>query len=89
MSAVYNYIHFKFVNTEFADYQMELIRARWEQAGMSATQMEQAEHMTRAMIGPVSTAIMTPIMAVLFGLVISLIVSIFLKRPAPPEAPAA
>jgi hypothetical protein len=88
MSAVYNYIHFKFVNTEFADYQMELIRAKWEQAGMGSAQMEQAEGFTRAMLGPVAQAIMTPIMAVIFGTVISLIAAAFLKRPAPPERSA-
>ncbi|HEY8993616.1 MAG TPA: DUF4199 domain-containing protein [Lacunisphaera sp.] len=89
MSAVYNFIHFKFVNTEFADYQMELIRAKWEQAGMSATQMEQAEGMTRMMLGPVVQAIFTPVMAVIFGLIISLVIAAILKRPAPPETPAA
>ena len=54
MSAVYNFVHFKFINTEFADYQMELIRAKWEQAGMGSAQMEQAEGFTRAMLGPVA-----------------------------------
>jgi ABC-type phosphate transport system permease subunit len=83
MSAVYSYIHFKFVNTDFVDYNMELVRAKWEASGMSATQMEQAEGITRAMMGPVSMAIMTPIMAVIIGLIISLIIAIFLKRPAP------
>ena len=90
MSAVYNFVHFKFINTEFADYQMELIRAKWEQAGMGSAQMEQAEGFTRAMLGPVAQAIMTPIMAVFFGLIISLIASAFLKRAAqPPPPPAA
>ena len=88
MSAVYTFIHFKFVNTEFVDYNMELMRAKWEQAGMSADQMEKAEGFARMFMGSVSMAIMTPIMAVLFGLILSLIISIFLKRPAPPEAPA-
>lgn len=87
MSAVYNFIHFKFVNTEFADYQMELVRQKWEEAGMSAAQMEQAEGVARAMMGPVASAIMTPIMSVIFGLVISLIVSIFLKRAAAQPPP--
>lgn len=87
MSAVYNFIHFKFINTEFADYQMELIRAKWEQAGMGATQMEQAEGFTRAMLGPVAQAIMTPIMAVIIGTIISLIAAAFLKRPAPAVPP--
>lgn len=83
MSAVYNFIHLKFINTQFADYQIELIRAKWEKAGMSATQMEQAEGVTRMMMGPVMQAIMTVIMTVVLGLIISLIASAFLKRPAP------
>lgn len=86
MSAVYNFIHFKFVNTEFADYQMEMIRAKWEQAGMGAAQMEQAEGFTRAMLGPVAQAIMTPIMAVIAGTIISLVAAAILKRPAQPPA---
>lgn len=89
MSAVYTFIHYKFVNTDFADYNMELVRAKWEQAGMGADQMEKAEGFARMFMGPVTMAIMTPIMAVLFGLILSLIISAFLKRPAPADAPAA
>lgn len=83
MSSVYTFIHFKYVNTEFVDYNMQLVQAKWEQAGMSAAQMEQAEGITRAMMGPVSMAIMTPIMSVIFGVIISLIIAAILKRPAP------
>jgi len=88
MSAVYTFIHFKFVNTEFVDFQMEIVRAKWQQAGMGADQMEKAEGFTRMFMGPVSMAIMTPIMAVFFGLIFSLILAAILKRPAPPETPA-
>jgi hypothetical protein len=87
MSGAYSFVHFKFVNTNFADYQMELIRAKWEQAGMGAAQMEQAEGFTRAMMGPVAQAVMTPIMSVIFGTIISLIAAAFLKRPAPSTPP--
>ena len=83
MSAVYTFIHFKFVNTEFVDYNMELIRAKWTQAGMGAEQMEKAEGFTRMFMGPVSMAILSPIMAVFFGLILSLIIAAILKRPAP------
>jgi hypothetical protein len=86
MSAVYTFIHFKFVNTEFVDYNMQIVRAKWEQAGMGADQMEKADGITRMFMGPVAMAIMTPIMAVLLGLVLSLIISAFLKRPAPEGA---
>jgi len=83
MSAVYNFIHLKFVNTQFVDYQMELIKLKWEKAGMSAAQMEQAEGFTRAMMGPVGAAIFTVVMGVVIGLVLSLILAAILKRPAP------
>lgn len=88
MSAVYNFIHFKFVNPNFPEYQLALIRSKWETAGMSEAQMDQAEKMTRPMLGPVATAIMTPIMAVLFGLICSLIIAAILKRAAPDEVKA-
>lgn len=89
MSSVYSFIHFKFVNPEFADYQLALIRTKWEAAGMSETQMEQAEKVTRAMMGPVTQAIMTPIFVVVIGLVCSLIIAAFLKRPVPDEVKTA
>jgi lysylphosphatidylglycerol synthetase-like protein (DUF2156 family) len=87
MSAVYNYIHFKFVNTEFVDYQIALARPKWEAMGMGEAQMEQAEKMTRAFSGPVAYAIMTVIMGVIIGLICSLIIAAFVKRPAVADAP--
>lgn len=82
MSSVYTFIHFKFVNTEFADYQIAMIRQKWEAAGMGEAQMDQAAQVTRVMLGPVAQAIMTPIFATLFGVICSLIIAAFLKRPA-------
>lgn len=84
MSSVYSYIHFKFVNPNFADYQMELIRPKWVAAGMGEAQMDQAERFTRSMMGPVAQAILTPIFVVIFGLICSLIIAAILKRN-PPE----
>ncbi len=85
MSSVYNYVHFKFVNTEFADYQLALIRTKWEAAGMTDAQMDQAEGVTRMMMGPVVQACLAPIFVTLFGLIISLVLAAILKRPPPPE----
>lgn len=86
LSGVYNFIHFKYVAPEFFDYQMEMIRTKWAAAGMNSTQMEQAEAITSKFMGPVATAIMTPIMAVFFGLLLTLVISAILKRPAAPGA---
>ena len=88
MSSVYSFIHFKFVNTQFADYQLALIRPKWEAAGMAEAQMDQAEKMTRAMMGPVAQAILTPILVTIFGLICSLIIAAFLKRAAPDDVKA-
>jgi len=88
MSSVYSFIHFKFVNPEFADYQLALIRPEWEAAGMGEAQMDQAEKMTRAMMGPVAQAIWGPILVVIFGLIMSLIIAAILKRPAPDQVKA-
>jgi predicted DNA repair protein MutK len=85
MSSVYSFIHFKFVNPEFADYQLAMIRPKWEAAGMAEAQMDQAEKFTRAMMGPVAQAIMTPIMGVIFGLICGLIIAAIVKRPAKDE----
>jgi hypothetical protein len=85
MSAIYTFIHFKFVNTEFADYQLAVIRQQWEARGMGEAQMDQAEKFTRAMMSPAAQAILTPIFVTIFGLICSLIIAAFLKRPAPDE----
>jgi len=85
MSSVYTYIHFKFVNPEFADYQLALIRTKWAAQGLSDAQMETAERFTRIMMGPGVQACLAPIFVVLFGLILSLIISAFLKRNPPAE----
>ncbi len=88
MSSVYSYIHFKFINTEFADYQLALIRTKWEAAGMSETQMEQMENVTRMMMGPGVQAVITPILVTIFGVICALIIAAFLKRNPPGEGQA-
>jgi hypothetical protein len=89
MSSVYSFIHFKFVNTEFADYQLAMIRPKWESAGMGEAQMDQAEKFTRVMLSPVAQAIITPIFVTITGLVCALIIAAFLKRPATEEIKSA
>ena len=89
MSSVYTYIHFKFVNPEFVDYQLALIRPKWEAAGMGDAQMEQVEKMTRMMMGPGVQACLTPIIVVLFGLILSLVIAAILKRNPPAEGQVA
>ena len=86
LSSVYNFIHLSFVNTSFADYQLALIREKWVQAGLSDTQMDQAEKMTRSMMGPIPSSLVMLVMGFVFGLVFVLILSAFVKRAAPEGA---
>lgn len=87
LGGAYNYVHFKFINPEFFDYQVELLRAQWAQAGMGAAQIDQAAAMTQKFMGPVSTAIITVIMSIIMGVILSLILAAFLKRPAQKPTP--
>lgn len=85
-SGIYNFIHLKFINPDFADYQLELIRQKWAEAGMGDAQMEQAEGVARFMAGPGMTAVMTIVGSVVIGVIFSLIIAAILKRPAPAGA---
>ena len=76
------------MNTEFANYQIAMIRPKWEAAGMAEAQMDQAKKVTRAMMGPIAQAVLTPVFVVIFGLICSLIIAAFLKRAAPDELKA-
>ena len=90
LSAVYTYLHFKFINPSFFEYQMELMRTKWVAAGLSDTQIENASAMMRKFSGPGITAIAVPILALIFGVIISLILAAILKRePAAATPPAA
>ncbi len=84
IGAVYTYIHFTFINPNFADYAIDMARQQWTAAGMSDNQMEKAEKFTQLIYKPAVLAVMGAILSPIIGLVLSLILSAFLKRQ--PEA---
>jgi hypothetical protein len=84
MCGGYAYLHFKFINPHFADYQLACLRPAWTAAGMTAAQMTESERMTRMAVTPLAQAVLTPVVMVLFGLIISLILAAILKRNARP-----
>lgn len=87
MSAVYTYIHFKFINPAFFDYQAQFMKEQWAAKGMSDTQIEQAASMMQKFSGPGISAVFVVILGFLVGFVISLIAAAVLKRDAPVGAP--
>lgn len=76
VGGIYVFIHFKFVNPNFADYLIEFVRTKQNLP-------EQAEQGMRAMYGPVGMAIISAIFSPIISVIVGLIASIFLKRPAP------
>lgn len=86
-SAIYCYIHFSFINTEFVDYYLGFIRGQWKDAGLNSEQIEAAEKVTRAMSSPGAQAVITLIVGVGFSLVIGLVAAAFVKRPALADTP--
>jgi hypothetical protein len=87
MSGAYNFIHFKFINTSFFEYQLDFMRNKWAEKGIPDAQIERMAEGMQKFSGPVMTAIFTPIMTVILGLVLALIISAFLKRQAAISAP--
>jgi len=80
IGAVYTFIHFTYINPNFADYAIDMTRQQWAAKGMSDSQMESAEKFTRMFYKPGLMAVMGVIFSPLVGLVLSLILSAFLKR---------
>jgi len=92
MSAVYQWFHFKFINVNFAEYTLASLREQWAAKGLSASQIETAERITRTFIGPEVQALMTPVITVVMGLVLSSIIAAILEPkavPPPAASPAA
>jgi len=80
IGSVYAYIHFTYVNPNFADYVVEVSREKWASAGMSDSQMENAEKGVRWFTKPAVQAIASFIIGNIFGVILSLIIAAFLKR---------
>jgi urea transporter len=89
IGAIYTYVHYSFVNPNFADYLIEASRTKWVAAGMSDTQMEGAEKGMRMFTKPAIQAVFFLIIGIVLGLIISLITAAFLRRTPPEEGQVA
>jgi hypothetical protein len=89
MSAVYTYIHFKFINPAFFEYQAAMMHEKMVAQGRTDAQIEQAEAMMNKFSGPIVSAIFTPVIVIIFGLIISLVLAAILKRAPTATPPAA
>ncbi|HEY5078554.1 MAG TPA: DUF4199 domain-containing protein [Opitutaceae bacterium] len=84
LSTVFNIIYTVFINTGFTEVMVQAQMDKLQAKGLSGAQLDQAEKMTRMMMGPVPAAIVGILFGMIIGTIISLILAAFLKRPAPP-----
>jgi low temperature requirement protein LtrA len=80
IGAIYGFIHFTFINPNFADYVVDAARQQWIAKGMSDSQMDTAEKFTRMFTKPAISTVMGIIVTPIIGAVISLVLAAFLKR---------
>ncbi|WP_161554938.1 DUF4199 domain-containing protein [Ereboglobus luteus] len=86
IGAVYTFVHFTFINPDYADHMMTFVEQKWADAGMNARQMEAAEKITRMFFHPGALAAMGFLSQMFFGVVSSLIVAAIVKRNPPSPA---
>jgi hypothetical protein len=88
--AVYTFIHFRFINPNYADYYLDFVHQKWAEKGMGDAQMEAAEKGIRFMMSPGIMSVIGLFLAIIFGLAATLILAAILKRtpgraPIPPS----
>ena len=82
--AVYTYIHFSFINTDYAQYVADMTRQKLAAKGLAEAQIDAAIKMSSLFMKPVLLAIFGVISWVFMGTIGGLILAIFVKRePAP------
>ena len=80
MSGGFNYIYLNFIDTGVVEKQMNLAREKLEDQGLSSSQIEEAEKVTKLMMGPGVQFMIIVLMSTLFLFLLGLIVSAVVKR---------
>ena len=78
--AVYTYIHFSFINTDYAQYVADMTRQKLAAKGLAEAQIDAMIKMSSLFMKPVLMAIFGIIGSVFMGTIGGLILAIFVKR---------
>ena len=76
----FNYIYLQFIDQGVIQKQLNLARERLEEQGLSESQIEDAEKITKMMMGPGVQFVIVVLVTILFMFILGLIVSGVLKR---------
>jgi hypothetical protein len=80
ISGAFNYIYLAFIDNSSTLKQLEKIREKWEEQGMTQSQIDQAEKMTTMFMGPGAQFVLLVFSSLLFFFLFGLIVSGIMKR---------
>lgn len=80
ISGGFNYIYISFIDSSATVQQLEKLREKWEEQGLSQSQIDQAEQMTKLFMGPGVQFLTVVLASILFFFIFGLIVSGILKR---------
>jgi hypothetical protein len=76
----FNYIYLQFIDQGVVQKQLDLARERLEDQGLTESQIEDAEKITKMMMGPGVQFVMVVVVTIVFMFILGLIVSGVLKR---------
>lgn len=76
----FNYIYLQFIDQGVVQKQLDLARERLEDQGLTESQIEDAEKITKMMMGPGVQFVMVVLVTIVFMFILGLIVSGVLKR---------
>jgi hypothetical protein len=79
----FNYIYINFIDDSVVQKQLEIARQRFEEQGLSASQIEDAEKITKMMTSPGIQFVMVVVATTFILFVLGLIVSGIMKREKP------
>lgn len=80
ISGAFNYVYLAFIDDSSTVKQLEKVREKWEEQGMTQSQIESAEKITSVFMGPGVQFITLVFFSVLFSFILGLIVSGIMKR---------
>ncbi len=85
---VYTFIHFRFINPNYADYVIDAARQKWVEAGLDDAKMAAAEKVMHVVMSAPVMALIGFVTALFYGVVIALILAAILKRAPATATPS-
>ena len=87
LSALFNFVYYKFINPGFSEILIQDAMAKVEAKGVSGPALDRIEAFNRFLFTPFWESVIALIVGFIFGVFLALIIAIFIRRPEPATAP--